>query len=73
MNQLRPRLIAPSGMCSLIAHAWASNRPHPSAPADNRPDDADPLDLLLDWAPDEKIRCRIRADNPAELFGFVRA
>ena len=63
---------------ALIGHAperiiWASNWPHPSAPADNRPDDADLLDLLLDWVPDETLRRRILADNPAELFGFAKA
>ena len=38
---------------ALVNHApgrmiWASNWPHPSAPKDNVPDDADLLDLLLD-------------------------
>ena len=28
------------------------------------------LDLLLDWAPDDKTRRRILVDNPAELYGF---
>ncbi|MEO8008971.1 MAG: amidohydrolase family protein [Betaproteobacteria bacterium] len=49
---------------------WASNWPHPSLPADNKPDDADLLDLLLDWAPDDVTRRKILAGNPAELFGF---
>ncbi len=62
----------------LIRHApermiWASNWPHPSAPAGNKPDDADLLDLLLEWAPDETVRQRIFVDNPAELFGFKGA
>lgn len=34
------------------------------------PNDADLLDLLLDWAPDPAHRQRILVDNPAELFGF---
>ena len=60
---------------ALIRHApdrviWASNWPHPSASADNKPDDADLLDLLLDWAPDEVTRRKILAGNPSELFGF---
>ena len=60
---------------ALVAHApermlWASNWPHPSMPIDGKPDDADMLDLLLDWAPDEAVRNRILADNPAELYGF---
>jgi D-galactarolactone isomerase len=60
---------------ALVAHApermlWASNWPHPSAPKDHVPDDADLLDLLLDWAPEEATRQRIFTDNPAELYGF---
>lgn len=50
---------------------WASNWPHPSAPSDAIPDDADLLDLLLDWAPDEATRRRILVDNPAVLYGFA--
>lgn len=49
---------------------WASNWPHPSAPKDNVPDDADLLDLLVDWAPDEATRRKILVDNPAGLYGF---
>jgi predicted TIM-barrel fold metal-dependent hydrolase len=33
-------------------------------------DDAAQLDVLLDWAPDEKVRNRILVDNPATLYGF---
>jgi D-galactarolactone isomerase len=60
---------------ALVKHApermlWASNWPHPSAPKDNMPDDADLIDLLLDWAGDEPTRRRILADNPAALYGF---
>ncbi|MGH7770812.1 MAG: amidohydrolase family protein [Candidatus Binatia bacterium] len=60
---------------ALVKHAperilWASNWPHPSAPKDRIPDDADLLDLLLDWAPDNATRRKILADNPAELYGF---
>ena len=63
---------------ALIVHAperiiWASNGPPVHAPTDNRPHDADLPDLLLDWAPGEKIRLKILAGNPAELFGFARA
>jgi D-galactarolactone isomerase len=47
---------------------WASNWPHPGAAPP--PDDANLLDLLLDWAPDEKTRHRILVDNPARLYGF---
>jgi D-galactarolactone isomerase len=61
---------------ALVRHAperllWASNWPHPSARKPQPPDDADLLDLLLDWAPDARTRTRILADNPAELFGFA--
>jgi D-galactarolactone isomerase len=49
---------------------WASNWPHPSATDANRPDDAELLDLLLDWAPDDAARRKILADNPARLYGF---
>jgi D-galactarolactone isomerase len=49
---------------------WASNWPHPSAKREALPDDADLLDLLLDWAPDEATRKRILVDNPARLYGF---
>ena len=49
---------------------WASNWPHPSAKREAMPDDADLLDLLLAWAPDEATRNRILLDNPAQLYGF---
>ena len=49
---------------------WATNWPHPSVPKETRPDDADLLDLLLDWAPDEATRRKILVDNPARLYGF---
>jgi D-galactarolactone isomerase len=60
---------------ALVKHApermiWGSNWPHPSAPKDRVPDDADLLDLMLDWAPDEAVRRKIFVDNPVELFGF---
>jgi D-galactarolactone isomerase len=49
---------------------WASNWPHPSAPKDKMPDDANLLDLLLDWAPDDATRKMILVDNPADLYDF---
>lgn len=60
---------------ALVKHApermlWASNWPHPGNRKPAPPDDADLLDLLLDWAPDEAVRRKILADNPAELYGF---
>jgi D-galactarolactone isomerase len=60
---------------ALVQHApermlWASNWPHPSARQPAPPDDAALLDLLADWAPDERVQGRILADNPAQLYGF---
>jgi D-galactarolactone isomerase len=47
---------------------WASNWPHPGK--DWLPDDAEHLDLLLDWVDDDATRNRILVSNPAELYGF---
>ncbi len=48
---------------------WASNWPHPGR--DNPPPgDSDMLDLLLDWAPDDKTRRMMLVDNPTKLYGF---
>ena len=47
---------------------WASNWPHP-----NRmpvPSDADLLQLLHEWAPDDRVRENILVRNPAEAYGF---
>ena len=60
---------------ALVKHApqrmlWASNWPHPGNRKPAPPDDVELLDLLADWAPSEKDRRRILADNPAELYGF---
>jgi predicted TIM-barrel fold metal-dependent hydrolase len=49
---------------------WAANWPHPNSPLDAKPDEADCLDPLLDWAPDETTRRMILTDNPAALYGF---
>jgi D-galactarolactone isomerase len=49
---------------------WASNWPHPSEPIGKKPDEAELLDLLLEWAPDDATRKKILVDNPAELYGF---
>ena len=48
---------------------WGSDWPHPSE-KDKWPDDAVLFDLLADWAPDEKVRHRILAENPAALYDF---
>lgn len=60
----------------LIEHApermlWASNWPHVSATPETYPDEAELLDVLLAWAPDEKVREAILVDNPAGLYGFA--
>jgi predicted TIM-barrel fold metal-dependent hydrolase len=49
---------------------WASDWPHPTEQADEKPNDAILFDVLADWAPDEAIRNRILVDNPAALYGF---
>ncbi|PLX66668.1 MAG: GntR family transcriptional regulator [Denitrovibrio sp.] len=48
---------------------WASDWPHPyiNVPM---PSDADILDLLSIWEPDEKIRNKILVDNPQKLYEF---
>lgn len=48
---------------------WASNWPHPSSGFVG-PDDADMLDLLLDWVPDETTRRKVLVDNPVRLYGY---
>ena len=60
---------------ALIAQAperclWGTNWPHPVTQA---PDEAVLLDLLLEWAPEEKLRQRILVDNPTALYGFPSA
>ena len=47
---------------------WATNWPHPGR--QHPPDEADLLDLLLDWVDNESTRKRILADNPTKLYGF---
>lgn len=49
---------------------WAANWPHPHHTPGNRPEEADCLDVLLDWVPDATTRDAILADNPAVLYGF---
>jgi len=60
---------------ALVQHApermlWASNWPHPSMRKPAPPDDAALLNLLAEWAPEERVQRRILAENPAELYGF---
>ncbi len=51
---------------------WAVNWPHPNHTPGNRYEEADCLDVLLDWVPDAAIRNAILADNPAILYGFEK-
>jgi predicted TIM-barrel fold metal-dependent hydrolase len=48
---------------------WGSDWPHVMMKG-KMPNTTELFDLLLDWVPDEKIRARILADNPQELFRF---
>jgi D-galactarolactone isomerase len=52
---------------------WGSDWPHPSLDAAHKPDDALLLDLLAEWAPDEKIRHRILVENPEAVYGFAKS
>ena len=51
---------------------WGSDWPHPSE-RENKPDDAILFDLLLDWAPEERVRNRILVQNPEVLYGFAKS
>ncbi len=51
---------------------WGSDWPHPTEPADKKPDDAVLFDLLAEWAPDEATRHRILVENPAEVYDFPK-
>jgi len=48
---------------------WATDWPHPNKFV-VQPNDADLLEQLELWAPDEDVRRRILVDNPAALYGF---
>ena len=50
---------------------WGSDWPHQSCKT-TVPYDAGLLDLLATWVPDEKVRNRILADNPAKLYDFSK-
>ncbi len=49
---------------------WAVNWPHPNHTPGNKPEEADCLDVLLDWIPDQATRNAVLADNPAILYDF---
>ena len=48
---------------------WGSDWPHVVA-KDGVPDDAELIDLLIDWAPDDTTRTKILVHNPAKLYGY---
>lgn len=47
---------------------WGSDWPHPTE--QDKPDDAQLLDLMQQWADDDATRQRIMVDNPARLYDF---
>ena len=50
---------------------WGSDWPHVMTQwRIPMPNDADLLDLLMAWAPDEAVRHKILVDNPHALYGF---
>jgi predicted TIM-barrel fold metal-dependent hydrolase len=51
---------------------WGSDWPHPTEPADRKPDDAILFDLLAEWVPDTAMRHRVLVENPAELYDFPK-
>jgi predicted TIM-barrel fold metal-dependent hydrolase len=51
---------------------WGSDWPHINYfEAAQVPDDGALLNLLPRWIPDEALRRRVLADNPAQLYGFT--
>jgi 2-pyrone-4,6-dicarboxylate lactonase len=50
---------------------WGSDWPHPYIRSQAQsPDDVAMFAQLADWIPDQALRRRILADNPARLYGF---
>ena len=50
---------------------WGTDWPHSNNFSPGKtPNDGDLLDLLAEFAPDEKLRKQILVDNPATLYGF---
>ena len=49
---------------------WGSDWPHVMVKG-SMPNDADLLDLLLDWVPDARLRDKILCENPARLYQFT--
>jgi len=61
-----------TAMAKIAPHRllWGTNWPHPLV--EDKPDDADLLDSLAEWIPDETIRRSVLVDNPAALYDFPR-
>jgi len=52
---------------------WGTDWPHSNNFSPGKtPNDGDLLDLLAEFAPDEKLRHKILVDNPATLYGFEK-
>lgn len=50
---------------------WGTDWPHSNIFVPGKtPNDGDLVDLLREFAPDEKVRRKILVDNPAALYGF---
>jgi predicted TIM-barrel fold metal-dependent hydrolase len=47
---------------------WGTDFPHPNAT--HQADEADLVDLVPRYAPDELAQRRLLVDNPARLYGF---
>jgi 2-pyrone-4,6-dicarboxylate lactonase len=72
---VRTRRTAPPDQPAYIEAApdrcvWASDWPHPVSVV-QPPNDADLLELLYRYTPNEIERKKIMVENPAKLFGFV--
>ena len=49
---------------------WGSDWPHPVYFGRPMVDDVKLLDMMLEWAPDEKVRHRILVENAAEAYDW---
>ena len=52
---------------------FTMSQPLSAGDPEPQPDDAVLFDLLLAWAPDEKVRHRILVENPAALYDFPKS
>jgi predicted TIM-barrel fold metal-dependent hydrolase len=57
----------------LVAHApdrvlWGSNWPHVMKMGRAMPNDGDLVDLIAEWAPDERLRQKLMVANPSALY-----